>query len=441
MRSKSILFIATAAVLLLCSCQTSPQKAAVIGKGDNKLQKTIAASPAPGSQHFDAKRWEESFSAPQLRCEIKADITVPETGEFPVFKVTKRTFDAVLINRIIRHAAPEATGVRKTQPTKEELTQKLIEAKQGEYNPDSQKWEPFPGQDEQIAQIEEQIKNAPSEVYGPIPDGPAPLPIDNTYKMPDGTRVYITATASIAYIHNYDTGMVQLLSWITDGGYDGEPPVKDLKNVKISAEEAQKGAEAFLKELGIQNMGLAYREKARIINIYTTKNISEGWSLTFRRNDGGSTPEDLESVPASGGLSLKTDEYAERWEMETIAIFIDEYGVREFDWSFPLAVTEVMNKNVPLMPFDQMKEVIRNAVKYGFSNADKGWLNGNDYYMTIDKIVLSNVLAPIMDDPQHQMMIPAWFVYYTDVIGAKSVIAINAIDGSSIDLFMRSSNQ
>lgn len=65
--------------------------------------------------------------------------------------------------------------------------------------------------------------------------------------------------------------------------------------------------------------------------------------------------------------------------------------------------------------------------------------------MSVDKIVLTNVLMPIKDDLQHQMLAPAWLVYNTlymydegQIIDEiKSVFAVNAIDGSNIDLSMR----
>ena len=61
--------------------------------------------------------------------------------------------------------------------------------------------------------------------------------------------------------------------------------------------------------------------------------------------------------------------------------------------------------------------------------------------VSLDKVVLANVLVPIKDDLEYQMLAPAWIVYYSIELGNGShtnamVFAVNAIDGSAIDLSM-----
>ena len=46
----------------------------------------------------------------------------------------------------------------------------------------------------------------------------------------------------------------------------------------------------FLSEMGIDNMGIAATEKARIINDNTFETVSEGWQIVLARNDGNSVP-------------------------------------------------------------------------------------------------------------------------------------------------------
>jgi len=57
----------------------------------------------------------------------------------------------------------------------------------------------------------------------------------------------------------------------------------------------------------------------------------------------------------------------------------------------------------------------------------------------VTKVTLTGVMVPIKDELDHQYILPAWLVYYHAVNEPDyiQVFAVNAIDGSSIDLSMR----
>lgn len=87
-----------------------------------------------------------------------------------------------------------------------------------------------------------------------------------------------------------------------------------------------------------------------------------------------------------------------------------------------------------LLGFDKYKELRQDAVMT------------RDINIAVDKIVLTNVLVPQGDDLDYQLMVPAWVVYNHDVWeyngkngeGSTMIIAVNATDGSVIDLTFRS---
>lgn len=192
-------------IFAFCGCQATPEKSIVVNKNDNKLEETINATPAAAAQQItDVVRWEEDYTIPNLNCAIDAEIVVPDTTIFPVYKVKKRLFDAAFVDKLVRYFTKEATGVRVTSPTKEELTAELIAAKRGMYVEDDNgaRWEPYDGQEQLIAELEEQIKNATEEIFEPISEQINPIPFKLTYAMPSGSRLHVDAGGEQRFCHS-----------------------------------------------------------------------------------------------------------------------------------------------------------------------------------------------------------------------------------------------
>lgn len=437
--------------IALSGCQATPEKDAVVNKNDNKLEAAIEATPAPTTRQMaDLSRWEEDYTIPNLNCAINAEIVTPQVSAFPVYKVKKHFFDAKSTDKIVKYFTKEATGVREASPTKEELTVQLITEKRGVHVADDNgaRWEPFDGQEQLIAELEEQILKAPEETFEPVTDQISPIPFSHIYAMPYGSRLHVDASEEYISISVDNDSLIQGESWLGDGGaIPGEPPGTTIKDIKISQEDALHRLESLLLDLSIKNYGIAEVEKARVVYSYTSEILSKGWQFTLTRNDGGSIPVNFYSTQFGGFLDFRSEEYVERWKQDIITVYIDETGIRDFSWSYPIEVVETLNENVTLLSFDDIKGRIKSNIKFAYSQSVQNErLSGeHENFMSVDKIVLTNVLIPIKDDLQHQMLAPAWLVYntyYVDYEGqiiheAKSVFAVNAIDGSNIDLSMR----
>ena len=120
------------------------------------------------------------------------------------------------------------------------------------------------------------------------------------------------------------------------------------------------------------------------------------------------------------------------------------YGIRSFTWRYPLEAAEKLNTNVSLLSFEEIKEKIQNSIRLGFAQrAGKNVLGDGDFHIMVNKIVLTNVLVPIKNTPDYHMLVPAWLVYYQAMEMKESayVFALNAIDGSSIDLSLHFSSK
>lgn len=454
------IFVLLAFLLLLSACQATPSQEVVVNKNDGKLEEIISSEAIESEQAIIqnepddtisenkleigvlSERWSQSYSIQGLDCAIDADIILPDKKEFPVYKIKQREFDDSTIQKVLEYYIKDATGMHEISPTKEELEMQLIQAKRGWYTEVDGvvTWEPYDGQQEEIARLEEQIKNTGEEIFLPVTNDIV-LPKADTYEMQDGSRVHVWATSNSIAIQPLKYGIVQPESWVKAGdAYPGEPAGTTLDNVKISQQEANEIVKSFLDEAGIENMGIAESEKARMLLDMTYETISEGWYISLSRNDGGSVPIYIDNQP-SGILYQRSEDYVQRWYPEVIKIYVDETGIRTFEWRYPVEVMEVLNQNVLVLSFDEIKERILEYIKLGFSYTIKQHKDLTDQKIEVNKIVLTNVMIPIKDELDYQMLAPAWIIYYTQEVGVSTIssfIAVNAIDGSSIDLKVRS---
>ena len=189
--------------------------------------------------------------------------------------------------------------------SEEEVLLDLMAARKGHFvnYPDSMDgtWQPYDGQEEDIARLERALQTVgDDEPFGPVPDT-VPLDTPYTYALPDGKRFRIRVSERELTARAYfPRGFEQAESMVMDGeAYPGEPAGTTLQNVKISQEEAEAAAEAFLEHAGLAYLGLAEAEKARILQSTTYETLSEGWQLTYARSDGGCIPVYYSGGPAA----------------------------------------------------------------------------------------------------------------------------------------------
>ena len=142
-------------LLLLYSfaCQPTPEKDIVVNKNEGYLENVIAAPPAPTMKATELTHWTESYTLSFLTVNIDADIVLPDTPQYPIFRFKKSSFDIVRINRMVDSLAAGATGMRESFLAIEEWQELWLAAKRGEYVDDgiTGKWVPYEGQVEDIA--------------------------------------------------------------------------------------------------------------------------------------------------------------------------------------------------------------------------------------------------------------------------------------------------
>lgn len=440
----SLLFTALA-------CQPTPEKDIVVNKNEGVLEDAIADSPVPPLSLTTQTHWSESFDAHRIPCVIDAEIVLPQMREFPVLSLNRSTISKEKINRMAQYFTQGNTGRRKTEATLEDLQLEWQQAQRGAYtfyDDGSYGWEPYEGQKEDIARLEQEMQNLQPAVFMPMEEDDDFVG-DYTYAMPDGSSVQAELYHSSMYVlvNGNQHSMVQPESWIfLNGGMPGEDYGTTVEGITVRLEDAQNLALSLLTELGVaEEMGLAIVEPARIINYIAYEIQSVGYQFVFTRHVGDAQAMDLDGRDYGGGLIdfvwESEEAFSAHWDMERLTVYVDETGIREVDWCYPLSASE-LNPGVALLPFEEIQEQIKQMANVGVQ--ESGYrLNKEGYscYILIDKILLTYVMTPEKDSPGSQLFVPAWVIFHkwflstptmTDAPMGEGIFALNAIDGSVI---------
>ncbi len=392
----------------------------------------------PNEGYGNFPEWVETYSIPNLNVDINAQIVTPDADVFPVYKVQKRSFDNETLQRMLDYFAGDVVGVRVFSFTKDELKEQLSYFKEH----DAEKKDIIKDLKTQISLVQPEAFNAIDEnesLYGAY-----------IFQTVDGSRVNYMAGEDWCEISKY-TGNY-LMQYEKDIRYGSWPHLikymdKTLKASKLTEQEAMALAQKALGDMGIDNMGVVDADRAVIVNTCLDAFPSAGWNVSFARTDNGSVPADL-SLQDSRYFNFKEDDYFERWQIERLGVYVDDEGVESISWSKPQVVSEVAEGNVTLMTWDKAKQAIRDAMSLGFDNymaLRQDAVMTRDINIAVDKIVLTNVLVPQGDGLDYQLAVPAWVIYNEQVwetenerrIDMMEIFAVNAIDGSVIDLTSR----
>ncbi len=442
MRFLSILIAFFCVIGFMSGCQPTPEENIVIQPLDaEKIPTAEPEAPEASVSYQVVDRWVETFKPYDfITCSIDAAIEMPDTNTYPTILVQSAQLNLADFQTFEHVLAPEATGVRIDTPTKEELMTQLANVQKGmvQYDPQGKPyWTSYKGQEEDIQRLKEEIDAALPETY----DDPAQMefiwPGAYCYQMPDGSKCRIRGSDESINYSNHG-GMIQTESIVISGGYPGEPEGTTLQNVQLSQEAAVSIANETLQELNITNLGLAEIEKARIIMNYTYEVISEGWYLIFTRNDGNRFPTYYGKY-YTNLLSFDTERFSAPLMNEQLRLFVDETGIRELSWLNPLEIVSIPAENSILMPFAQVQERVKQALKIGLAwiNEDKQNSDWAEKF-TIHSMKLSNSIVPVLDHTEHGLIVPTWVIEYSNEFflekgSANSVLCINAIDGSFVD--------
>jgi hypothetical protein len=404
-------------VTLTSGCQPTPERTAVVHGGD--LEVEIKGSPAPLGAYDAPESWQETLDmkGSDVSVKINAQISVPDVMAYPVYKVKPISFDAACIEPLVDYFTKGKDVIKYAEPAKADLEKQLIIA-QKNYD------------EEMIAELEEEIKKAPETVEPEvITDWSPDKSPSGSFMADDGEYAGISVSPNR---FDYTNGFIQTeyMLLLNNKGAIGD--------IAISKEDAIASAEDMLHELGLGYITAVSLEKAQRYASFedafaqpAETPLSKGYLIKFARNIDGI------SGIINEGISFNVrDEFAYKAPLypEEMCVYVDEAGkVQSFNWSYPLVIKEKLTENATLLPFEDVKQRIRDMLTFINSY--------NSEPIEITSIEMNMAIVDVKDHPEEAMYVPAWFIYYTETfddpetggtLQQVNTLALNAIDGGRV---------
>ena len=441
-KNKRIFAMAMTLALLLSACQPTPEKQIIVNKADTVYGQGPTEQTAPQSeaiQPYEAPAlWQEEYALPGFTFHFNAQVHIPQMTRFPVLSVAAKTLTPQDAQAMVADIVEHANSFSPNLKTKSDLTMELMYTKRGILNPDTMEYESYPGQAQEIEALERRIAEAPEAlpVYSIESFEVAELPVSLLFYTKDGATVEATILEQEALLNWQPHTILQPESWVVNGNeLTGEPAGTLLEDISISQDAAIEFGERAIASNIFKNLGLIRIEKARLYNSAQKQAASQGWLLTYGRNDYGYLPMDMSSC--SDPLAVSNGYYSPL-KTERMQIYVDEGGVKRIQWTYPWEIEEEpLSKQVELLSFPDAQERIRQQLAY-----EGSWIEDDaplfDLDQTVYDLTLTYCLTPMQDDLDRAVLVPAWIGRYKLEVEADnpsltySIIAINAIDGSRV---------
>ena len=429
-------------LLLLTACQPTPEKEPIVNKGDAKFEIKLQTTPKILEQPAQLKlpeTWSETISIGDSNVMFDASVECP-VDYFPVYEAEKDAFTPEQMNGLLAVLAPDAEKMRPTGISAEEIHENLEAAIRGWWYEDGTGegyYGPYEGQEEDIAHWQAMLAKA-SE--GTTPFAPfEKMPIRQTILCASGKRLCVYAYEN-SWSINIDLGHSAVLQWerlVASGGAIGNEPIgTKIGEVHITPEQAKAQATKMLQTMGLTDAKIAAVEKARMVNALTEEVVARGYQVMISRGDGGYAPFDTLTLSYSIAQYHDAYAYQEPWFPERIQMFVDEQGVRNIARMWPLRIVRTVNENVELLPFDEVQELFRKRFRQEFRWSE---MPGT---IRVDRVALVGAMVRVKNDPDRVWIVPAWLCEFTTQVGGmpedtdRYAIAINAIDGTNVDVLM-----
>ena len=427
-----ILMLAAIALLGLAACQPNPQKEPVVYKGEDYLAgkgEALFSVPVSGT-HLSYET--ELNGLPYV---VDAVLEIPETSQYSVTEVERRSFSQADYERWMAYFAPEGTEYYTANPlTKGQLAAFIVGYEQAYAMNDEDR-------SHVIAQLQKEFEEAPDEIdqagnrfsfdeYGSMETFYA-------FGLRDegGFCVFSGAIGDNHFLFSQESYALIVRQSVLE---EGEVKQRDFEgDFPISREDAIAQARAAVEALGADNMEVDFADKACCYHAYQYQPpISKGWEVVFTRHNNG--------LPAHfvDGADLWSNEDAPvlgaPWYAERINVFVNENGVAFFEWHGAGQQTKIILENVEILSFERILERAERQLMYRHLANENA---GADWRLVVKEIRLASALVSVANKQNIGRMIPVWeFVYdmqygvYNGVVDADThVLTLNAIDGSYIE--------
>lgn len=220
---------------------------------------------------------------------------------------------------------------------------------------------------------------------------------------------------------------------------------KDLRYPTMSTDQAQRIADDFLKQAGIQDFVCERCDKViggsgqTWANTVRRGNLLKAYELQYVRKVNGVPVTCTDVECASGGM----DSQARLWYYERITFVIDDGGIVELKWNAPYRILDTLVHSASMLPFEQIEDIFKKKIVT--ANA---WTESAEVDMNITEVRLGLMRVTEQNNNSQGLLVPVWdffgtFTQITEQDGKRftqsfggitySFLTVNAVDGSIID--------
>ena len=416
------ILVSLLALLMMIACQPTPAQEYVVNKSDDVLEEKLHATPIPAAEDTvdavpsevskpDAPQTNEVTAAPEqilrqtfpaywndtiavtdtLSVTIDAPVITRADGVYPVYRSKAWGFTQAefltLLNTLLPKPVKRLSGA---------VTKEMVGAQIESFNEQAARWQQWRAKgspekerpdgeeltDEEIAIIldeyAEQLRLAPERDEEQQVSEYDPTPLRAVYGLEDGRTVTVVATDStVAFSLGSGNIYTQAehdrdLQFPSGAEYD----VNGWLPVKQSRKAAEKTLWETLNKINVEGFAIVSAQGANMIRSNGRASETSGWLFELARDFGGYPLEP--SAKADGRIKYAEGDGFEAnapIPKERIRIMVSEDGVVDFSYDSPKQIVRVVNENVQLLPFDEIRERAINGLRFAFAGYGLTWLD------------------------------------------------------------------
>ena len=463
-KANSIIATMLIIAILFTGCQATPEQPAVVQKDMEQMLEKAQDTKTPAEEQTLTEQYgipeqltkEWSGADGKLSIHVDAPITVPENA-LPVVKVKAEGFSQETATALFHHFMDGKTAMTYNfgppVMTKSDIEETILLYKQqiADGTIEEQQMMTTEEAEEEIKRLEEEYQLAPTTADDdPVASDGTMLPYEESYS--DGQTVIkekicelsVKAGEEILRVRRpeQDNGsLTGFLKYATNDDlgrfYNGAPRVlpenaSENERPTISLEEAGALCEEIFEVMGVSDV---QRAQAYVTGspgdyayiIYYVRTV-KGFPVALCTETFGSS---------ESGVSLP-------WNYEQIRFLVTDNGIEEIDWDSPTVTGEVITENSNLLSWQEISEIFKTILftiyepQTEFEGADRNIdVNISDIHLSLLRVRENNAQG------RTGFYVPAWVFYgeeyiddYPSVTGVDKhiVLALNAVDGSVIDL-------
>lgn len=474
---------------LTVGCKSTPEKSVVINKNDNIInEKTVEV----GDIIDTPDKWMEDWLSDneKLKITIDADVNIPDVKAYPVVSIEPMNISQDKANQIINCLIGdkqlfEINDIKTKNDIEQEIMQiqnYLINDLPNEENDPKMYKDIYDSRTETLKTLYQELETAPDHseqkvITGlfesshndydveSVKDALKKIGFSDTeidkrieeYKSQINNNQQILGEANLGkefmakvniYKYSDKNQGVEFnnTNGIALGNYFYTLNEEIENKISISYEKALIMTQNVIGDIGIPDMALY--QKGYVTGYQgEDSNPYYAYRFIFTRK--------INQVPVTYvkntdqlNTANNTPLYNEPWPDEELSISVDDTGIVDFRWRYPIELKNISNNNAAILPFDDIQQIFKDQI-----TRQNIWEDGSilSQDITINRIELGLVKV-MQKDSNGYMLIPAWDFFGSRTIKyatkaantdenneikfdnyGTSLLTINAIDGSIID--------